>query len=235
MTDHGDVPPPEEPTAAPPPGEPEEPADPPWSDPTLPKPPPRTPAPLPAPPPPGSPAGEGAAVPPRAQPPRTPPPGYLPPPAPRPRSQLSPIEAAASEARSGPPPWVWAVAGAAVAAVIVLVLVLVLRSGGGGGPLVIGTDVTLDATQESGAGCTTIEHFTAHGSLSGAGTIVYRFERSDGQSTGDTRLDVSGNSGFAVTEDWRFVGVHQGGGTMVFRIVSPTTREVRRDVAVSCP
>jgi hypothetical protein len=148
---------------------------------------------------------------------------------------MAPIEAATPEPeRSGPPPWVWAVVGAAAAAIVAVVLILVLHSGGGG-PLVIGTDVTLDATQESGPDCTTVEHFTAHGSLSGAGTIVYRFERSDGQSTGDQRLDVSGNTGFAVTEDWRFVGVHQGGGTMVFRIVSPATREVRRDVSVSCP
>jgi hypothetical protein len=144
---------------------------------------------------------------------------------------LAPIE---------PPPatglrrWWWAVA-LAVAAVVAVVLALLLRPGGGGGPLVVGTDVGLDATQDTGPGCTTVVHLIATGSLSGSGTLVYRFERSDGQSTGDTSLPVDGNSGFAITEDWRFVGVRQGGGTMIFRIVSPATREVRRQVTVACP
>jgi hypothetical protein len=129
---------------------------------------------------------------------------------------------------------VWVVAALAAAVVVAVVLALVLRSGSSG-PLVVGTDVTLDATSERSGDCVTTEHFTAHGSLSGGGTLVYRLERSDGQSTGDTRLAVDGNTGFEITEDWRFVGVHKASGTMVFRIVSPTTREVRHDITVTCP
>jgi hypothetical protein len=129
---------------------------------------------------------------------------------------------------------VWALAGVVAAAIVAVVLVLVLRSGSSG-PLVVGTDVSLATTSERSGDCVTTVHFTATGSVSGGGTLVYRFERSDGQATGNTRLAVDGNSGFEVTEDWRFIGVHQGGGTMVFRIVSPTTREVRRDFTVTCP
>jgi hypothetical protein len=129
---------------------------------------------------------------------------------------------------------VWALAAVVAAAVVAVVLVLVLRSGSSG-PLVVGTDVSLASTSERSGDCVTTVHFTATGSVSGGGILVYRFERSDGQATGDTRLAVDGNSGFEVTEDWRFTGVHTGGGTMVFRIVSPTTREVRRDVTVTCP
>jgi hypothetical protein len=126
------------------------------------------------------------------------------------------------------------VLGGLAAVVLAVVLVLVLRSGGGG-PVVVGTDVTLDATQSQTGDCVTTVHLTARGSVSGSGTLVYSFDRSDGQSTGRTSLDVNGNTGFEISEDWRFVGVHTGTGTMVFRVVSPTTREVRRDVTVRCP
>jgi hypothetical protein len=146
---------------------------------------------------------------------------------------MAPIEPLRPE-RTGPPPWVWVVAGVAAALVLAVALALVLRSGSSG-PLVVGTDVRLDATSERSGDCVTTVHLIARGSLNGGGTMVYRFERSDGQSTGDTRLDVNGNTGFEISEDWRFVGVHKGGGTMVFRIVSPTTRQVRHDVSVTCP
>jgi hypothetical protein len=146
---------------------------------------------------------------------------------------MEPIEPLPPQ-RSGPPPWVWIVAAAAAVVVVTVVLALVLRSGSSG-PLVVGTDVTLDATSERSGDCVTTEHLTARGSLTGGGTLVYRFERSDGQSTADTRLAVDGNTGFEITEDWRFVGVHKGSGTMVFRIISPTTREVRHDITVTCP
>jgi hypothetical protein len=179
---------------------------------------------------------EPTAAPPRAVPPRTPPPSYLPPPPPRPRRTMEPIEPLPPE-RTGPPPWVWVVAGVAAAVVLAVVLVLVLRSGSSG-PVVVGTDVTLDAVRQGGTlgdGCSTVFHFTASGSVSGSGTIVYRFERSDGQSTPDTRLSVDGNTGFEITQDWRFMGMRQGNATMVFRIVSPTTREVRREITATCP
>lgn len=146
---------------------------------------------------------------------------------------MTPIHALDPEPPASRRRWLVA-AGAAGALVIALVVVLVLRSGSSG-PLVVGTGINLDAVSDHGSDCLTTVHLTATGTLSGGGTLVYRFERSDGQSTGDARLDVNGNSGFAITEDWRFVGVHSGGGTMVFRIVSPTTREVRRDVSVTCP
>ena len=146
---------------------------------------------------------------------------------------MAPIEPPPPE-RSGPSPWVWVVMGGVALLIGAVVLVLVLRSQGSG-PLVVGTDVSLDATSQTGGDCVTTVHFTAHGSVSGTGTITYRFDRSDGQSTGNTQLSVDGNSGFELTEDWRFAGVHNGGGTMVFHIVAPTTREVRHDVTVRCP
>ncbi|TMD89140.1 MAG: hypothetical protein E6I76_20855 [Chloroflexi bacterium] len=188
---------------------------------------------LPAPPPPGSRVAGGQPPAPMARPPHTPPPNYLPPPSPRPRPVMAPIEPPPPE-RSGPSPWVWVVMGGVALLIGAVVLVLVLRSQGSG-PLVVGTDVSLDAISQTGGDCVTTVHFTAHGSVSGTGTITYRFDRSDGQSTGNTQLSVDGNSGFELTEDWRFAGVHNGGGTMVFHIVAPTTREVRHDVTVRCP
>ncbi|HEX6493466.1 MAG TPA: hypothetical protein VF112_08125 [Candidatus Dormibacteraeota bacterium] len=189
---------------------------------------------LPAPPPPGSRAAAGEEPAPAARPLRTPPPNYLPPPSARPRPPvMAPIEPDPAR-RSGRPAWVWVVAGLASLLVLVVVLVLVLRSQSSG-PVVVGTDVALDATSQTSGDCVTTVHFTARGSLSGTGTITYRFDRSDGQSTGNQQLSVDGNSGFELTEDWRFAGVHNGGGTMVFHIVSPTTREVRHDVTVRCP
>jgi hypothetical protein len=176
-------------------------------------------------------SGEGEAPPPRPLP--TPPPDYLPPPPARPRRVMTPIEPATPQ-RSGPPPRVWVVAGAAALLILAVILALVFRSQSSG-PVVVGTDVGLDATSQTGADCVTTVHFTAHGSVSGTGTLTYRFERSDGQSTGDQQLSLDGDSRFELTEDWRFVGVHDGGGTMVFRVVSPVTREVRRDVTVRCP
>jgi hypothetical protein len=235
VSDEGEAPPglppdprlprpgPEQPEGAPG-ASPEEGADEPWQ--------PRS---LPAPPPPGSKIAGGEQPAPAARPPRVPPPNYLPPPPPRARPAMAPLEPLESPpARSGPPPWVWVVSVVAAAVIVAVFVVLVLRSQSAS-PLVVGTDLTLDSTSQTSGDCVTTVHFTAHGSLSGSGTLTYRFERSDGQSTGDQQLSADGNTGFAITEDWRFVGVHSGGGTMIFRVVSPATRELRRDVTVRCP
>jgi hypothetical protein len=128
----------------------------------------------------------------------------------------------------------WVASGLVAALVLVVTLALVLRSQGTG-PLVVGTDITLDAAPSQSGDCVSTVHFTAHGSLTGSGTLTYRFERSDGQSTGNAQLTADGDSGFEISEDWRFVGVRSGGGTMIFRVVSPNTREVHRDVTVRCP
>ncbi len=62
------------------------------------------------------------------------------------------------------------------------------------GPLTLGSDATLTATPVTG-GCNTTFSFVGRGSLSGTGTLVYRWEQSDGQVTADTSLPITPKRG----------------------------------------
>src|SRR5260370_94397 len=62
------------------------------------------------------------------------------------------------------------------------------------GPLRIGDDVRLVASPTQG-GCNTNFHFSATGTVHGVGTLVYRFERSDGSASADTSLPITSDEG----------------------------------------
>jgi serine/threonine protein kinase len=191
-----------------------------------------------SPPPPGASVLRGTpAPPPLARPPAAPPPSHLPPPEPRARAAITEID---SEDRGGRGPLFWAlvilgallvVAGAAVAAVVLT------RSPGGGssnGPLAVGHDVRLSVTPQQG-GCDTDFQFAATGSLTGQGTLLYRWERSDGQQTDDIPVAITDQRSFRFTIAWRIIGHQQRSGTMTFRIVQPASRVVNQTITYNCP
>jgi len=196
-----------------------------------------------APPPPGASVLHGAAPPPPiARPPSAPPPSYLPPPEPRARAAITEL----GEERQRP--------GWLVPLLVVLGLLLVLggagvgvylavgRSGGGGStaPLSVGNDVKLAATPQSGH-CDPSTHrldfqFVATGSLNGQGTLVYRWERSDGRQSDDIPVTIASNEGsFRFTTTWSIQGNQTFQGTMTFRVVSPTSRVVNQAISYTCP
>jgi hypothetical protein len=186
------------------------------------------------PPPPGSAVLSGATAPPLARPPSTPPSSYLPPlPPPLPRHPDAPVAPPGGRRRS-------TIVLIVVAAVVILggiataVVVLLTRSSGGG-PLTVGSDVKLDVTKVPGANCDNTFNFAATGSLSGTGTLIYHFERSDGQRTDDMKVPIDGNPGFDFTTSWRFIGQRTGKQTMTFVITAPTTRQVNKDFDTGCP
>jgi serine/threonine protein kinase len=126
------------------------------------------------------------------------------------------------------------VAAAAVAGA----LLLASRGGGGAastGPLAIGSDASLGVTPAT-AGCNTTFSFIARGSLSGAGTLVYRWEQSDGQTTADTSLPITSDEGaFQLTEAWRLQGSQKVSGTMTLHILKPVDRKLKQAFTYSCP
>jgi hypothetical protein len=124
-----------------------------------------------------------------------------------------------------------------VAAVVVAVILLTGRSGGGvssTGPLALGSDTTLTVTPTTG-GCNTTFAFVGRGSLTGTGTLVYRWEQSDGQVTADTPLPITANEGaFQLTQAWRLQGSQKVDGTMTLHILKPVDRKVSQTFHYSC-
>jgi hypothetical protein len=124
-------------------------------------------------------------------------------------------------------------AAAATAAVLLL--------GGSGGrvspstPLVVGSDATVVVNPATG-GCNTTFGFVGQGSLSGTGTLVYRWEQSDGQATSDTSLPITSSEGaFELTEAWRLQGSQTVNGAMTLHILRPLDRRISRSFRYSCP
>jgi hypothetical protein len=166
----------------------------------------------------------------------TPPSSYLPPPEPRARAAITEVD---SEDRRRPG-WL----------IPLIVLVVALLAGGGvgaayalgafgsgsanNGPLAVGSDVKL-AVQPSQGGCNTVFSFVASGSVSGAGTLTYRWERSDGFVSQDIPVTVSADDArFELPgPPWRISG-HQSQLQMTFHIVKPTERVVSATVPYTC-
>lgn len=197
-----------------------------------------------APPPPGASVLHGAAPPPPiARPPSAPPPSYLPPPEPRHRAAITELD---SEERRRP---AWLLPVVLVLGLLLVaggvaagVYVAVGRSSGGGnpGPLSVGNDVQLTATPQSGH-CDPSTHrldfqFVATGTLNGQGTLVYRWERSDGRQSDDIPVTITSDEGsFKFTTTWSIQGNQTFQGTMTFRVVSPTSRVVNQAISYTCP
>jgi hypothetical protein len=136
--------------------------------------------------------------------------------------------------------WILGVAALAVIAIAGGATAGILLSGGRAGrtapagPLAIGSNVVLTVAPARG-GCDTTFVFVARDSLSGAGTLVYRWEQSDGQSTADTSLPITPDEGsFQLTQAWRIQGAQTLDGAMTLHILKPVDRSVRQAFRYSC-
>ncbi|HEV3123707.1 MAG TPA: hypothetical protein VG266_03935 [Candidatus Dormibacteraeota bacterium] len=184
------------------------------------------------PPPPGSAVLAGAAAPPLAMAPSDPPSSYLPPPPPR-----LPVHPAAPEPSGRRRSTIVLMVAGAVLVLggIATAVVFLLTRNSTSGPLTVGTDVKLEVNKVSGSNCDNTFNFVATGSLSGSGTLTYHFERSDQQRTDDMKVQIDNNPGFEFRTAWRFIGQRTGKQTMTFVVTSPTTRQVNKDIDVTCP
>jgi hypothetical protein len=126
---------------------------------------------------------------------------------------------------------------AVVAAAVAAVVLLAGRGGGASpiGPLTLGADAKLTVSPASG-GCNTTFAFVAGGSLSGTGTLVYRWEQSDGQVTADTSLPIKSDDGaFRLTQAWRLQGSQKVDGTMTLHVLKPAGRRLTQTFHYNCP
>jgi hypothetical protein len=125
-----------------------------------------------------------------------------------------------------------AVAGGAVAAVLLL-------TGGhripvAAGPLALGSDARLAVAPQS-AGCNTTFVFVGRGSLSGVGTLVYRWEQSDGQVSADSSVPIRADVGaFQLTQAWRLEGTQTVNGAMTLHILKPVDRSISKSFHYLC-
>jgi hypothetical protein len=102
------------------------------------------------------------------------------------------------------------------------------------GPLAIGSDAALTVTPASG-GCNTTFVFVGRGSVSGAGTLVYRWEQSDGQSSAATSLPITADDGaFQLTQAWRLQGAQTLDASMTLHLLSPVDRTLKRPFHYAC-
>jgi hypothetical protein len=102
------------------------------------------------------------------------------------------------------------------------------------GPLVIGSDATLTVSPATGA-CNTTFVFVGRGALSGTGTLIYRWEQSDGEVTADTSLPIRATEGaFQLTEAWRLQGSQTVNGSMTLHILKPVDRSLRQTFRYVC-
>jgi hypothetical protein len=102
------------------------------------------------------------------------------------------------------------------------------------GPLAIGSDATLTVKPASG-GCNTTFNFVGAGSLSGTGTLVYRWEQSDGQSSANMSLPITADDGaFQLTQAWRLQGAQTLDASMTLHLISPVDRTFRRPFHYAC-
>jgi serine/threonine protein kinase len=135
----------------------------------------------------------------------------------------------------------WAVtgAGALVLAAGIVTAVLLLTGGGAAtptpaGPLTLAPDASLTVTPATG-GCNTTFVFVGRGSVRGTGTLVYRWEQSDGASSADTPLTVTADDGsFQLTQAWRLQGAQTVDGAMTLHILKPVDLVLRRTFRYAC-
>jgi Protein kinase domain len=103
------------------------------------------------------------------------------------------------------------------------------------GRLTVQPGVTLSVTPTHG-GCNTSFAFTADGGVQGQGNLVYRWELSDGRTSGDqTRWIASTDARFRFIEHWPFQGPRTTQGVMTFRLLSPSPLTLRQSITYTCP
>ena len=102
-------------------------------------------------------------------------------------------------------------------------------------PLSVGGDASV-AVNPARGGCDTTFVFVGRGSLSGSGSLVYRWEQSDGTSSGDTSLSITPQEGaFQLTQAWRLQGSRTVDGTETLHILRPVDRRVSQPFHYACP
>lgn len=118
------------------------------------------------------------------------------------------------------------------------VAAVLLTSGhpaGSPGPLTLGKVATLVVSPPAG-GCNTSFVFVARGTVTGVGTLVYRWEQSDGQVTTDTSIPIGPSEGaYQLVEAWRLQGSQSVNGSMTLHILKPVERRISRPFRYSCP
>lgn len=129
------------------------------------------------------------------------------------------------------------VVAACVAIGVIAGLIVSAARGGqsvAAGPLRIGAPVSLKVEPVQGS-CNSVFIATATGSVQGQGTLVYRWERSDGLASANTPLSVSpSDSSFLITQHWELTGAVSH-PAITFRVVSPVPMTVTRELQYSCP
>ena len=102
-------------------------------------------------------------------------------------------------------------------------------------PLSVGGDASV-AVNPARGGCDTTFVFVGRGSLSGSGSLVYRWEQSDGTTSGDTSLSITPQEGaFQLTQAWRLQGSRTVDGTETLHILRPVDRRVSQPFHYACP
>ena len=128
------------------------------------------------------------------------------------------------------------VAGAVAAGLLIGFVVAVIR---GTGPaasagLTVDPPLALQVDPPQGS-CDTTFAITVTGAVEGRGTLLYRWERSDGLQTQDTQLAIpASNSSFRITERWEIAGP-QSQPTITFRLLSPGPMSISQALPYSCP
>lgn len=101
-------------------------------------------------------------------------------------------------------------------------------------PLSVGRPVSLRVEPAQGS-CNSVFVATATGSVRGSGTLLYRWERSDGEQSASTALPVSANDGsFLITEHWQLSG-QVSHASITFQLLSPIAMTLTRPLQYSCP
>ena len=100
------------------------------------------------------------------------------------------------------------------------------QTAAGTGPLTVGGDVAVAVQRGTtpgtdAAACDITYSFTATGSLSGQGNLIYHFEQSNSQQTGDQTIPITNQTSFQLPHQWRFQGHRTGTQTVTFVIVKP--------------
>ncbi len=134
--------------------------------------------------------------------------------------------------------WIFGIAALALLVAAAAVAGIVLLGGHQAprpaGPLAIGSDTALKVTPVSG-GCNTTFTFVGTGSLSGTGTLVYRWEQSDGQSSANMSLLITADDGaFQLTQAWRLQGAQTVDASMTLHLISPVDRTLKRPFHYAC-
>lgn len=102
------------------------------------------------------------------------------------------------------------------------------------GSLKVGMPVSLQVHPVDGS-CTHVFVASATGSVHGSGTLLYRWQRSDGEQTATTPLTVSANDGsFLITQHWQLSG-QPSRPSITFQLVSPVAMSITRPLPNSCP